>query len=262
MAKQDFARLEAPSRKDKKQDGISVVSVVAIVLIAGLCFVAGYWIGGQQGGGAGEHGVPQAKLDALQAKLDEKAAENHVLQANIEGLQEQVELWKAKAQQSAHARVGNLQFYSELPKQSVKPSPVLEPAPEPEADAHVDTRPVAAARVEVKPVAVDAHPAAATRSEVKQALPAETAAVVAPAVDDALYRIQIASFRSREDANSMQQKLTQAGFRALVETVELGDKGTWYRIFAGPYGGRIEADKQLADIEQKVHVKGLLIRGG
>lgn len=258
MARQDFARLEVPRRKEKKKDGIPLLSVVAVVLIAILCFVAGYWAAGQKAGGTGEHGVPQAKLDAMQAKLDEKAAENHVLQANIEGLQEQVELWKAKAQQSAHARVGNLQFYSELPKQSVKPAPVLEPAPQPEV---ADTRPATPVPPRPKPVAVPSE-AVAARAEVAPVAPVEAAATTSAVVDDALYRIQIASFRSREDAASMQQKLTQAGFRALVETVDLGDKGTWYRIFAGPYGGRIEADKQLADIEQKVHVKGLLIRGG
>lgn len=240
MGKKDFAHIKAPSRQEKKT-GLSMLPF-AIVAIAGFCFAAGYWIGTAQHD-VKKATVSQKDVDVRQARLDAKTAEVNVLQARIDALREQVSMWKGKAKQDAHSKVGDLQFYTDLPKQSVTPAPVVEPAKE------------SGQRVEPSPVKTEPHEFA---SDQGMAMP--VAAEPQTAVTG--FRIQIASFRSREDATALQSKLNKAGFRAYVQTVDLGGRGQWFRTYAGPYASKAEAEQRLPAIEAQMHMKGMLIRGG
>ncbi|EAU53634.1 SPOR domain-containing protein [Mariprofundus ferrooxydans] len=240
MAKKDFAHIKAPSRQEKKA-GLNMLPF-AIVAIAGFCFAAGYWTGTAQ------HDVKptvsQKDMAARQARLDAKTAEINVLQARIDALEEQVAMWKGKAKQDAHSKVGDLQFYTDLPKQSVTPAPVVEPAKE------------SGEPVEPSPVKADPHEFASSGQGVVTPVAAEPRAVLAG------FRIQIASFRSRVDATALQNKLNKAGFKAYVQTVDLAERGQWFRTYAGPYASKAEAEQRLPAIEAQMHMKGLLIRGG
>ncbi len=244
MAKQDFAQVQSTIQPESGSDSGAMLNAVGIVIIAALCFGGGYWLGSANGQQAGNH----ADVDAVEAKLAIQVAENKVLLAKTEALQDSVEQWKQKAQQDAHSKVGDLSFYKELPKQSVTPAPM--------PDMPVAT---VAPKVVTKPVPVQ-------RSEVVKAvkvLPSgsHTSVIAKQSVHD-IYRIQLASFRTQSDAMRVQQQLSQAGFPALIYKVDLGSKGLWYRIYAGPYHSKSAAEADQKKIGKKIKLKGFLIRGG
>ncbi|PIP02641.1 MAG: SPOR domain-containing protein [Zetaproteobacteria bacterium CG12_big_fil_rev_8_21_14_0_65_54_13] len=238
MASKDFAHVKAPRRVEKK--GSTPLLPFAIIGIALLCFAAGYWVATEQNT---KGSASQGDVNAKQVLLDAKVAEINILQAKIDMLEERVAMWKSKAKQDAHSKVGDLQFYTDLPKQSVTPSPVVEPAKAPEqavvaSVVRAPVTPVRETQRQIKPVAADAG------------------------YTESGFRIQIASFRTMDDAVALQKKLRQAGFKVYVQTVDLGDKGQWFRAYGGPYASKTEAERQLPAIEAQVHLKGLLIRGG
>jgi len=43
--------------------------------------------------------------------------------------------------------------------------------------------------------------------------------------------------------------------------VELGEKGRWYRLYAGPFASKTSAENVLQKIDKQIQLKGLLIRG-
>jgi len=233
----DFAKAQSPSRSDKKGESGGALPVLGIIVIAGLCFAAGFWVGGNQNSpDAGS--VSRVDLDSIRSELEKKNAASEVLQAKVEMLQEQVEQWKQKAGADAHTKVGDLKFYQELPKQSVMPAPVADskPAEAREMDRSLD---VAA------PKQVSASQPLSTAAE-KEAVAVR-------------YRIQIGSFKTRADAVALQSKLMKAGFSGFVHTVDLPDRGQWFRVYAGPYPNKELARDGVRDILEKMKIRGLLV---
>jgi len=234
----DFAHNAAPSKKQPAGGITSVMPVVAIIFVAAACFAAGYWLGSgdvQQTGNKTDVGV-------IEAQLAVKDAEAKMQMARIETLESLVAQWKAKAGAGAHTKVGELQFYKTLPKQSVMPAPV---------SAKADSKPV---------------PKPAVSRHVASNLPASiTSKTVVPvntkSFDGQPYRIQIASFRHQDDANPLQEKIKNAGFPAFVRPVDLGDKGMWFRVYAGPFVSKGVAENKRQQIEMEMHLKGMLVRG-
>jgi len=244
MAKQDFAHVKAPSKSDSKHSGGgSIMPAVAILVVAGLCFSVGYWLGSAD---VKQTGI-KVDVDAVEGKLAAQVAENKILQAKNETLQSLVAQWKAKAGQSAHTKVGELSFYKDLPRQSVNPAPMT--------DAPV-----------LK--SVSQHSATASKTmpdQVKHTLvkpePTSVAAIISGAQTADPYRVQLASFQTNSDAVAMQQKLSRAGFASQVRKVDLGAKGLWFRLYAGPFASKSAANAARQQIEQQVKLKGFLVRG-
>lgn len=248
MAKQDFAHVKAPSKNEAKHSaGGSVMPAIAILVVAGLCFSVGYWLGSADVKQTGR----KVDVDAVEGKLAAQVAENKVLQAKNETLQSLVEQWKQKASQGAHTKVGELSFYKDLPKQSVNPAPMT--------DAPV-------VKSVVKP-AVKPAPASGKRAlaQAKHAavrpVPASVAEIISGAQAVAPYRVQLASFQANSDAVAMQQTLSRAGFPSQVRKVDLGAKGFWFRLYAGPYASKSAANSARQQIEDQIKLKGFLVRG-
>jgi cell division protein FtsN len=63
--------------------------------------------------------------------------------------------------------------------------------------------------------------------------PARVAA--SPASGEAVYLLQLGSFRSTSDADRLKASLALLGITARVEKVTIDDKGTYYRVRSGPY---------------------------
>ena len=248
----DFVKLEAPARTRKKKEGGSIILVLSIVVIAGLCFAAGFWLGGSQSSQPAAVGASQSDLDKVGAELEAKRAEAEVLQARIETLQDQVEQWKAKAGAGAHPKVGELQFYKELPKQSVTPSSVPDSKP-------------ATARAMDQSLEVE-HPQHIPTAPAAERAMSDAAmtdgAMADGAADQVTYRVQLASFRTRDDATSLQLKLMKAGFTAFVHSVNLADRGQWFRVYAGPYANKDLAKDAVRNIQDKMNIRGMLVREG
>jgi len=244
VAKQDFAQVKSTTKPESGSGSGSVLNAIGIVIIAALCFGSGYWLGSSNGVQPGD----SAGAGVVEAKLAKQVAENQLLLAKNEALQDSLEQWKQKAQQDAHSRVGDLSFYKELPKQPVMPAPM--PATPAATGNHKPAgRSIPETQSEIvksiKPLQPGSHGSVASQQQSRD-----------------VYRIQLASFRTQSDAMAVQQKLLQAGFSALIHKVDLGEKGRWYRIYAGPYHSKSVAEADVQKIGKKIKLKGFLVRGG
>ena len=248
MAGQDFAQVKAPKKSESGGRFGSLLAVFGIAFIAIACFAAGFWLGGNQGA---QHDLAHPELDAAQAQLKLREARVDLQQARIEVLEKLVEEWKKKSEEGATAKVGELKFYHDLPRQSVTPAPISDlPASKPLMRPALPPRPVKPS-IE-KPESVKTVEVRRTDKPKKKVL-ADTTAVV--------YQIQVASFRAKADASRFQKKLFNAGFSAFIRSVDLTEKGMWYRVYAGPYSSKDIARKAQTDIHKQIKVKGLLVRG-
>lgn len=275
MADRDFAQLQATARPPAAtgvsglRTGLLVFGIVAVV-IAG--FVGGYWLGSRQG-----HETAESEAKArLVAQVQEQKQELAALRK-----QQAEDKARAKAEVGAlpNTDVGDLTFYTDLPKQPVKPEPLSQPVAKPtmtpaaaaamaaEAKAKVTkaAKPAApavpAAPVPAKPAA--SAPAAgspAVGSVIRHELsgpPADSAAAV-----PAGYYVQVASFRDTQAAAPMRSRLAAIGLVSGLRRAEIPGRGTWYRLQVGPYGSPHDANAVRVDIEQKMHIKGLVVHEG
>lgn len=71
--------------------------------------------------------------------------------------------------------------------------------------------------------------------------------------------VQVASFRTSEDANKLATRLKTYQMTTFLETADLGDKGVWHRVLSGPYSSRENADR-AADLLRKKERLSALVR--
>ncbi|MFZ5610012.1 MAG: SPOR domain-containing protein [Pseudomonadota bacterium] len=94
------------------------------------------------------------------------------------------------------------------------------------------------------------------------AAPAQAPAAAAPGVPSALagegqWRIQLAAFRDRSQAEAAWRALqerhgaTLGGLSLIVEEADLGDKGVFYRVQAGPFADKAAASAACAALGAK-----------
>jgi cell division septation protein DedD len=57
--------------------------------------------------------------------------------------------------------------------------------------------------------------------------------------------------RTIAKANEEAERLRQAGYSAFLQRVDLGEKGTWQRVYAGPFEDRAEAERAAEDIRSR-----------
>ena len=65
------------------------------------------------------------------------------------------------------------------------------------------------------------------------------------------FTIQVSSFRDRTKADKIIDTLTQKGYNPYVVSMDLGDKGTWYRIYVGKYDTKAQAEEVLVKIKEE-----------
>lgn len=53
-----------------------------------------------------------------------------------------------------------------------------------------------------------------------------------------LYVLQAASYASDRDAERLKAQLALSGFEAIIQRVQIQDKGTYYRVRLGPYSSK------------------------
>ena len=58
-----------------------------------------------------------------------------------------------------------------------------------------------------------------------------------------MFFVHVLSSKSEAAARRDVQKLVKAGYPAGLRQVDLGEKGTWWRVYFGPYGLRPEASQ-------------------
>lgn len=228
----DYAKVQASARAKGKKESSSAFSALMIIIVAALCFAAGFWLGDMQSrkvGGA----ISPSDFNNLRSELEEKTATADLLQARVDGLEEQVEEWRRKAEAGAHTKVGALNFYSDLPSQEVTPAPMPNSKP-------------AAARPMDRPLTTSAPDAQSDRGEAAEAG----------------FRIQVGSFKSHGDAKALQKKLIKAHFEGFIRDINLGERGRWFRVYTGPYKSKELAEEAIRKLQKELKVQGLLIRDG
>jgi hypothetical protein len=138
------------------------------------------------------------------------------------------------------------------PRSAAAPSPAVAPAP-PAAPRNPPTSANASANAPLSlvPQGTQPAPAAEPRTRVANTSPAQTA----PSAGGGGYLVQVSSQKSEADA--------QASYRALqgkypgvlgsqssvVKRVDLGEKGVYYRAFAGPFGSADQATQVCTSLK-------------
>jgi len=132
-----------------------------------------------------------------------------------------------------------------LPKTSYAPPPptTTPPSPPPSPPSPPDTAPVPSA-----PPA----PAQAAKPPAPVAKPPAPATSTAPkAAAGGSFVIQVASTKDQTEAKRLVDRLKAKGFAAAAERADLGAKGIWYRVVAGPYGDQVAAEKAAAQLKKQ-----------
>ncbi len=75
---------------------------------------------------------------------------------------------------------------------------------------------------------------------------------------DGAFVVQIASFRTREDAGKLAHRLKSHKLATFIESADLGEKGVWHRVLAGPYKSRKNADQAAAFLKEKERLSVLV----
>jgi len=135
------------------------------------------------------------------------------------------------------------------PAQAAAAPPTEPEAPEPEASA---------AREAAGGESPQPEPSVA---EAPRTDPAPAPAEAAPAVssENLPYTLQVASFSQQARAEELVARLVKNGFAAYLVTVDLGEKGTWWRVRSGHYATEHAAKWARLDLV-KLGVSPIIVR--
>lgn len=71
------------------------------------------------------------------------------------------------------------------------------------------------------------------------------------------YLVQVASFKSKQEAERMKASLTLKGF--MVNVIAVNQQNTnWYRVALGPFASRSQAQKAQLSISKSEHIVGMI----
>jgi cell division septation protein DedD len=101
--------------------------------------------------------------------------------------------------------------------------------------------------------AVSAVPAGATPTS-----PGASAAGVAGAASPSGWSVQVGAFKSRQQADGVQKRLTEAGFPAVLSTVALDDGQPRYRVRVGGVRSRGEAEQLAQQVRARLPLATLV----
>lgn len=88
---------------------------------------------------------------------------------------------------------------------------------------------------------------------------AELKKAAAPAVlSRGAFVVQVASFRTGEDAAKLASRLKKYNLTTFVESADLGAKGVWHRVLTGPYETRGKADQAAGLLREKERLSALV----
>ena len=240
MAKRDFAQLQTPAKKPESRTTPAVMAGVSLVFTAVLAFSGGYMVGDTRNASdtlKAEKAALQDRVGALQKHVDELETQ----------LAKSREKPKPPTPKDAAERVGDLTFYSELPKQQVMPSPLG------------DTGPAAVQQHRGEDIEAYANLPPPVR-EPKAAQGAAAPASGAAGSPTASYRVQAGSFIRRSDAEGLLNRMALAGIKAKVSQAQVPNVGTRYRVFTASVTGMAEAEGLKSLLRDKLGIEGLLMR--
>ncbi len=250
MAKRDFAKVQSQAKSGGNSRKPVVMTAISLLFTAAVAFSAGNMAGNKQN----SPDTLNVENNRLKMQLAEKNQQLIALQEKVASLQAAADKRPAKKpQQNATQWVGDLTFYSSLPKQNVMPSPLGDTGP--------------AAKMKAAPQAVLRAPAHNKPSQ--PSLPSESRALAgnpmsekggAATANRTAYRLQVASYIRRSDAEGFFNKLAKAGLSAQVREKMVDGIGVRYRVVMGPYRGLAAASAAKSQLREKLNIDGLLLR--
>ncbi len=63
------------------------------------------------------------------------------------------------------------------------------------------------------------------------------------------YLVQVAAVKDLSGAEGLRDRMKKQDYEAFVEKVDLGAKGVWYRVYAGPFGSKKDADLAVQSLK-------------
>lgn len=97
-----------------------------------------------------------------------------------------------------------------------------------------------------------------TRLAVSLSKPSESGEL-APEGHDGGFQIQVASFRSAEDADAFVGDLRRRGHKAYKQAAYVPDRGLWHRVRIGPFKTKYDATLYKAQLERTEKIAGFVV---
>jgi len=197
-----------------------VLAVILILAVAGVSFSLGFMYGKRSGVETGiADGTASSKMTAV---------------AQIEPPPKPVE-------ETASEKPEPLTFYDNLPKGKQAPlGSGINLPPEQKAERTSVVKKAPAAQASPTPK------------------PSPKTVVKPPASSTGDFVVQIASFRTSEDAAKLGVRLKTYGLTVFVERADLGEKGIWHRVLSGPFPSRENADKAVDFLRKKERLSAIV----
>lgn len=166
----------------------------------------------------------------------------------------------SKPRQQAELPKPKFEFYSLLTKeqrsekQIVKNAKVNAQESAEKTAVNVQTNPAVS---QSKLATVNPQPVKTTKVAVVEAKPVSAALPKVASKEN--FVVQVASFRTRQDAEKVKANLILRGYDVSVVAVNTA-QGAWFRVLLGPYNNRLAAEKNLTNLARSEHIKGMLKR--
>lgn len=237
MAQQVVSRSQR--RMEKKQTLFMVSTLLVVGLIS---FFLGVMVGksGEQSLVAEEHLPMQKPLAAMPDEDAEPKVDEVLVSQEASGeLQTPPLTYHDRLAEGKQNGLGSgINFPPEPVSTEPEPAPISKPSV-----AEVDpVKPSAPPKPEPKP---EPKPVATA-----VAAPAPKPVVSKPAaVASGSYIVQAAAVKQRQGAEGLRDRMKKKGYAAFVESADLGAKGTWYRVYAGPFGSKSDADQAVRSLK-------------
>lgn len=202
------------TRSQRRVERKQVVLILALVLmVAGVSFALGVKFG--------ERGCtfPSLSGDVNKPKLP---------------MVTKVTLPLPPAAETVVAKPAELTFYDNLPKGNQAP-----------LGSGINLPP------EEKPLASAVEKQAVAESSEKSIDSVPKSPVIPGPAANGTFLVQVASFRTGADAAKLTSRLKSHNMDTFVETANLGEKGVWHRVLAGPYATRESAEQVAALLLEK-----------
>ncbi len=209
------------SRTQRRIERKQLVLVVVLILaVAGVSFSLGMMYGKQSSV------TPGVSDEIANSRLPAAA---------------QIEPPPKPVEETAPEKPEQLTFYDNLPKGKQAPlGSGINLPPEQKADS-----PGAVKKAKVAPASPP--PKRLPKTEAKT-----------PASPAGGFVVQVASFRTGEDAAKLVGRLKTYGLTVFVETADLGEKGVWHRVISGPFPSRENADKAVNFLREKERLSAIV----
>lgn len=230
-------------RMEKKQAIILLVLVLAVSLVS---FSLGVMVGR---GGASKSVVVDSQPAAPAVAAPVASAAPPPLPGDLRA---GIEVAKPEAQETAadDKPADKLTFYDTLPRGELPLGSGINLPPAPAASENAEPQP---AKVEPQPT-----PQPVTATPAPQPVSKPAAAELPVAMAGGNYVVQIASFKDYASAGKLRERLAAKGYSLFVEKADLGSKGIWHRLYAGPYTDKSSAETVAVALKNREKLSPLV----